>query len=328
MRVTRDSHGALVLARSLRCSLNRPLCHLPRAPRHTASSFHISMARATAKGDVSASESDGEPTSAKRQNASTSKNGTKGQTRADDDAQQESDEEDDGDEEEYEIEKILDAKHGTFPEGRMGYLVKWKGYGEEHNSWVDEKDAEGAMDLITEYWRTHKKGGRKPEPKPKSAPKPRKSSTKADSDVEEVASSTAGVKKRGRQSKVAEPPETDEDEDEEPAPKQKKPRKSTGAAAKGSGRRKSGADEDELKEVYANMRKFKDTPSWEHLIDTIDTVERTESGELVVYFTLKNNKGHGREMSEVCKKKMPYKLIDFYESNLRWKMTDEAAMQE
>lgn len=23
----------------------------------------------------------------------------------------------------------------------MGYFVKWKGYAEEHNSWVDEQDA-------------------------------------------------------------------------------------------------------------------------------------------------------------------------------------------
>jgi hypothetical protein len=71
-----------------------------------------------------------------------------------------------GDEEEYEIEGILDAKKGAFPQvmwslsrffachtvlgascylhilqGRTGYFVKWKGYGEEENSWVDEKDA-------------------------------------------------------------------------------------------------------------------------------------------------------------------------------------------
>jgi hypothetical protein len=26
-------------------------------------------------------------------------------------------------------------------QGRYGYLVKWKGYDETHNSWVDELDA-------------------------------------------------------------------------------------------------------------------------------------------------------------------------------------------
>ena len=35
------------------------------------------------------------------------------------------------------IDRVL-----TCQQGRTGYLVKWKGYGEEHNSWVDEKDAE------------------------------------------------------------------------------------------------------------------------------------------------------------------------------------------
>lgn len=26
-------------------------------------------------------------------------------------------------------------------QGKMGFLVKWKDYGEEHNSWVSEGDA-------------------------------------------------------------------------------------------------------------------------------------------------------------------------------------------
>lgn len=68
----------------------------------------------------------------------------------------------DGDDEEYEIEAILDAKHGAFPgvcflfnalkslvvycftrrQNTIGYFVKWKGYGDEHNSWVNQQDAE------------------------------------------------------------------------------------------------------------------------------------------------------------------------------------------
>ena len=40
---------------------------------------------------------------------------------------------------EYKVEKILDSRLFRH---KLQYKVKWKGYGEEHNSWVDEKDAE------------------------------------------------------------------------------------------------------------------------------------------------------------------------------------------
>ncbi|EIW59799.1 uncharacterized protein TRAVEDRAFT_58457 [Trametes versicolor FP-101664 SS1] len=290
------------------------------------------MPKATSKGDVSGSESEPERTrSAKKSASASSKIASKDKGRVDeDDSAPEpaaSDDEDGSDEEEYEIEAILDAKHGTFPEGRIGYLVKWKGYGDEHNSWVDEKDAEGAKVLITEFWKRNKKGGRKPEPvKPKPAAKTRKSPVKdADSDVEDPP-----AKKRGRPSKAATAPS--DDEAESLPVKQKKPRKSTGTAAAKGPRRKSNADamdEDvEAPTKFTDMHKLKEAGTWEHLIQSIDTVERTESGELYVYFTLKNGKGHGRENSDLCKKKMPYKLIEFYESNLRWKATDEDDVME
>ncbi|OSD04860.1 hypothetical protein PYCCODRAFT_1363355 [Trametes coccinea BRFM310] len=285
------------------------------------------MAKLTTKADVSGSESENDQSrSARKQATSTSKNASKDKGRVEDEDEG-SEEDDEEDEEEYEIEAILDAKHGTFPEGRVGYLVKWKGYGEEHNSWVDEKDAEGARDLIAEFWKHHKKGSRKSDVKPKATPKPRKSSVKADSDVE----STAPAKKRGRQSKSTPArAASDEEDEEDAAPKQKKPRKSAGgSAAKTNNRRKSNASAaDEDGEPYADLRKLKDMASWEHLVERIDTVERTENGDLFVYFTLKNGKGHAREKSDICKKKMPYKLIDFYESNLRWKPSDEDAMEE
>lgn len=70
-------------------------------------------------------------------------------------------EEDEEEEEEFEIEEVLKHNKGQFPEvyiflpflnlsnllwslahqGRVGYYVKWKNYGPEHNSWVDEQDA-------------------------------------------------------------------------------------------------------------------------------------------------------------------------------------------
>lgn len=48
---------------------------------------------------------------------------------------------------EYEIEEVLDAKRRGILTwfrvewGRMGYYVRWKGYGKNENSWVDEIDA-------------------------------------------------------------------------------------------------------------------------------------------------------------------------------------------
>ncbi|KAG9309901.1 hypothetical protein JVU11DRAFT_9933 [Chiua virens] len=196
-------------------------------------------------------------------------------------------------------------KKGQFSGGRMGYFVKWRGYEEEHNSWVDEQDAGNAQELIDLFWvekRKNKPGPRKSEPiktkskivdKPsrKSAGGPRKTSLSLDN-VE------------GR----------DEDEDDQRA--KKKARKSNGHL-----RRDEKVESDE-EEPLGDMKKHMKVPSWEALIDTIDTVER-EGEELYVYFTLRADKKRVRENSRLCAEKFPQKLIMFYESNLRWK-TEEA----
>ncbi|KAK7013488.1 chromatin-associated protein swi6, partial [Favolaschia claudopus] len=59
---------------------------------------------------------------------------------------------------EYEIEEILEAKKGQLE--KYGYRVSWKGYGPEHNSWVNEEDAGNAQDLIDAFWES--RGGRPP----------------------------------------------------------------------------------------------------------------------------------------------------------------------
>lgn len=45
-------------------------------------------------------------------------------------------------------------------------------------------------------------------------------------------------------------------------------------------------DEDVTEEPYASMKRWSDATSWEHLVDHIDTVEKTEDGKLYVYFQL------------------------------------------
>ncbi|KAF9244140.1 hypothetical protein BU15DRAFT_42196 [Melanogaster broomeanus] len=212
---------------------------------------------------------------------------------ADSDAEDEEEEQ----EEEYEIERIIEAKKGRFPGGRMGYFVKWKGYSEEHNSWVDEMDAGNAQDLIDQFWASKKKESSSSKAPRKSEPtkKHQKSAIMPKADN-------------------AEAPE----EDEEDQRAKKKARKSNGTG------RPSKQQESDDDDILGNMRKHMNVASWENLVQSIDTVERTNDGELIVYFTLKNEKKRMRENSRLCAQKFPQKLITFYESNLRWKIDDPA----
>ena len=38
----------------------------------------------------------------------------------------------------YEVSKVLDKR--TDAHGRVQYLVRWRGYGKNYDSWVDETD--------------------------------------------------------------------------------------------------------------------------------------------------------------------------------------------
>jgi len=65
-----------------------------------------------------------------------------------------------GNEMEYEVEAILDSRRRK--KGRatqMEYLIRWKGYGAEHNSWEPKKNLSHSIELIREF---HKKYPMKP----------------------------------------------------------------------------------------------------------------------------------------------------------------------
>ncbi|KAI0048744.1 hypothetical protein FA95DRAFT_1571685 [Auriscalpium vulgare] len=234
-------------------------------------------------------------------------------------------------EEEFEIEAILDAKLGAFTPGQHGYLVKWKGFGHEDNSWVAEEDAGNAQDLIDEYWRKAKgkTAKRKSETKPAPpAPKPtpaKKASVKEDTPEPEE----APAKKRGRGRPKVKVDTEDEEDEEDSAKGKKRGRKSNGTAGAAAKRTRTTTPTEHVElpppMQPSTQKKYKDIASWENLVENVDTVEKAEDGNLYVYFTLTKNQTHCKELSEVCAKKFPQKLIKFYEGNLRWKASEEEA---
>lgn len=235
--------------------------------------------------------------------------------------------------EEYEIEEIRDAKRGYFPGGRIGYLVKWKGYQESENSWVDEADAENAGDLVKEFWQKRERVKVARKATDGKSPKRSRKSVAAD-DLSDAAATTTAPKKRGR--KPANKEDSDEDmEKDKPesasARATKKARKNTTEKSPDKPKRKAQSTAStrtaspipvERDEVAMNMAKYMNQDNWEDLIATVDTVERVGK-ELFIYFSLSTGE-RVRETSALCKTRFPQKLLDFYEGNLRWRTAEDA----
>ena len=54
---------------------------------------------------------------------------------------------------EYEVERVLDHRSVKRGKGtKQEFLVKWLGYGPEHNTWEPQKNLTNCKDILKEYW--------------------------------------------------------------------------------------------------------------------------------------------------------------------------------
>jgi hypothetical protein len=61
---------------------------------------------------------------------------------------------------EYVVEQILSHRDvGRGKRTKRQYLVKWEGYGEEHNSWEPVENLTHCDDAIQEYWSDQEANG-------------------------------------------------------------------------------------------------------------------------------------------------------------------------
>ena len=54
---------------------------------------------------------------------------------------------------EYEVEAILSHRFRGTRKPKTSYLVAWKGYGPEHNSWEPEENVVNSPELVADYWK-------------------------------------------------------------------------------------------------------------------------------------------------------------------------------
>ncbi|KAF9140556.1 hypothetical protein BG015_001591 [Linnemannia schmuckeri] len=213
------------------------------------------------------------------------------------------DDKEDPGEAEYEVERVVGHKH---TKGRLQYYLKWNGYDSDENTWEDRENVY-CVDLIEAYWmRLEQAGGSRTDSKGKDGVPVKKEPTRT------AKSNGAKTTKKDR--------DGDTMTDMTHVKRQK-----TSNASKGVKKAEDGSEGGASSNNYSNNNITinssgwtppKSWTSWEEKVESILTVERSNQ-KLLIRLQWNN----GRETQhpiEVAHQKCPQKLIQFYESHIKF----------
>ncbi|KAJ1135509.1 hypothetical protein NDU88_001948 [Pleurodeles waltl] len=191
-------------------------------------------------------------------------------------------------EEEYVVEKVLDRR---VVKGKVEYLLKWKGFSDEDNTWEPEENLD-CPDLIAEFLQSQKSAH--------ETDKSDSSKRKAESDSE------LGDESKPKKKKEEEPD----------------PRKNTTEAEKLEGSKRKADSDSEIgeeskpkkkKEEIEKPRGFSRGLDPERIIGATDS-----SGELMFLMKWKDSDEADLVPAKEANLKCPQVVISFYEERLTW----------
>lgn len=205
----------------------------------------------------------------------------------------EEDDDDEENEEVYVVEAILDHR-ADFEDGMMRYQVKWKGYEKKsERTWETEDNFVGARDILEAYWQ--KLGGKPASNSSKAVSKKRARKSAGGS---ETPDSTVVKKQRKSGSRKSKDASAMDDE--------KTPEPPTGFTDVGN---------DNWKAPKPS------SGAWDNHVQTVDTIEKDDQGELWAYLVWNDKNDDGRFYRSkarltTCNKACPQRMLQFYEKHV------------
>ncbi|KAK4055845.1 hypothetical protein OIO90_003100 [Microbotryomycetes sp. JL221] len=252
-------------------------------------------------------------------------------------------------EEEYEVESILSHKRSK---DLLEYFVSWVGFPGEL-TWIPEDNAKGMPEIVENYWATTVDPSKKHERFPEDSAESEAAKETAQDSRKKITNGTptplstsSNKKKRSQQD--------DKGEDEQPSSAAKSKAKSSGYpsnskenALKNKRRKRSPSPklvtltkavepvESELDDestsadnetvdgyllgrtVSSLDEHFRDRKSWEDLVAKVETVDKGDD-EMKFMIVWKQDDSVSWVPSTIARTKCPQKIIDFYESHLKF----------